>query len=337
MDTTSHCSRIRPLALSLALFSFGPLVTAQTLGADFSADYSFTSLGSVPALPASYGGLTFLDNNTLLIGGAANSAGGLTYSIGVLRDINTQQVTGFSGTATAYMGGTIGAYNDGGLVFGPGGVLFSARWPVNQLGQTKPGSTAEDKIIDTAVLGVAGSLSALNFVPTGFGGEGLIKLVSYGGGQWYSASLTPDGNGTFDLTGLVQVDLDPVAPGIQNVPGGPEGFTYIAAGNPGFGNNSLLLSEFQGGVIAAYELDALGNPLVTTRRTFLSGLTGAEGAAIDPVTGDFLFSTFGGNNQVVLVSGFTNPVPEPSSALLMLAGGLGLAAWLRRRTAASSA
>jgi hypothetical protein len=39
----------------------------------------------------------------------------------------------------------------------------------------------------------------------------------------------------------------------------------------------------------------------------MSDLQGAEGATIDPLTGDFLFSTFGGENTVVVVKGFLPP------------------------------
>lgn len=299
---------------------------AQTIGPDFAGSYTASSLGSVPGLPPRYGGLTFLDANTLLIGGSANTAAGSLYTIGVTRGADGS-ITGFSGTAQLLGGpsGTVGEYNDGGVAFGPGGVLFTARWPINGLGQTKPGSIDEDKIIDLDPLGVQSSLSAINFVPAGFGGEGRIKLVTYGGGAFYSASLTPDGNGTYDLAGLVQVDVDPDEPGTQTLPGGPEGFVYITAGNPGFATNSMLLSEYRAGLVAAYSLDADGNPLLGTRRVFVDGLSGAEGAAIDPVTGDFLFSTFGGGDQVLRVSGFAAPIPEPSTWLLMALGLAGLA------------
>ena len=319
--------------LAAVLLSLGAAASqAQTMAPGFAANYSIFNLGSVPGLPSNYGGLTFLDDNTLLIGGAANSASGSLYTISVTRGVGGF-IDGFSGSAQRYGGpnGTIGEYNDGGVVFGPGGLLFTARWPINGLGQTKPGSIDEDKIIELAPLGVASSLAALNFVPTGFGGAGLVKLVSYSGGQWYSAGLTPDGNGTFDLAGLAQVDLDPAQAGIQNLPGGPEGFVYIAAGSAGFAVNSLLVSDYLAGSVSAYELDALGNPLVTTRRNFISGLTGAEGATIDPVTGEFFFSTFGGGSRVLRVAGFAAPIPEPSTWLLM---GLGLTGCLlaaRRR------
>lgn len=312
----------------------GP-VAALTIDPFYAGDYTATSLGSVPDLPPLYGGLTFLGADTILIGGNANTAAGRIYQVGVTRDIGGH-VTGFSGSASLYPAlGAIGTFNDGGVVFGPGGVLFTSQWPVNKLGQTKPGSTAEDKVIDLAAMGVAGSHSAVNFVPGGFGGAGSIKLVSYSGGQWYDATLSSDGSGTFDLVGLAQVDLDLVAGGIQTVPGGPEGFVYIAAGNPAFAANSLLIAEYSAGRVGAYDLDADGNPLVTTRRDFITGLTGAEGATIDPLTGDFLFSTFGGGNQVFVVQGFLAPpppppppppsgVPAPGTLVLL---GAGLAGW----------
>lgn len=154
--------------------------------------------------------------------------------------------------------------------------------------------------------------------------------MSWSGGQWYSASIAPDGTGTYNLVGLAQVDLDPIAADIQNVPGGPEGFVYIDAVNPGFGTDSMLISEYSAGMVGAYQVDANGDPIPATRTRFISGLVGAEGAVIDPVTGDFLFSTFGGANQVVRVSGFLAPVPEPSTLILLTAGIL-LTHYARRR------
>lgn len=280
---------------------------ALAVGTDFASSYTAASLGSVPGLPPLYGGLTFLDDNTLLIGGNANTDAGRFYTIGVVRGVGGH-ITGFSGSASVF--GGVGEFNDGGVVFGPGGVLFTSRWPVNALGQTKPGSTNEDKIIDLAALGVAGSHAALNFVPAGFNGAGQLKLVSWSGGQFYTATLVADGSGTFDIAGIAQVDLDAVAVGIQNLGGGPEGFVYIDGTNAGFPGDSMLVSEYSAGTVGAFELDANGNPLISTRRDFLTGLSGAEGATVDPLTGDFLFSTFGGGNQVVAVQGFIAPPPR---------------------------
>ena len=81
-------------------------------------------------------------------------------------------------------------------------------------------------------------------------------------------------------------------------------------------------------------------------------VSGAEGAAIDPLTGDFLFSTFGGGNQVIVVQGFLDPceidpdlpecdgsgepgpgpsVPEPTTLGLFGVGLAGLGFARRRR------
>ena len=321
-----RASSVLVMLLCLIAASAGP-TTAVDFGLDFAGSYVGASLGSVPGLPLLYGGLTFVDPSTILIGGNANTDAGRLYTIGVTRDAGNH-ITGFFGSAALFpgAGSTIGAFNDGGVVFGPGGVLFTSRWPVNQLGQTKPGSSSEDKIVDLAALGVAQSHAALNFVPAGFGGAGRLKLVSWAGGQWYDAGLSADGSGTFNLVGLSQV----VA---STVPGGPEGFVYIRAGNAGFSVNSILISEFSAGAVGAYDVDAEGNPVIASRRSFLSGLTGAEGAAIDPLTGDFLFSTFGGGNQIFRVEGFQAPstVPEPTTLLLVSTVLAGLTVALRTR------
>jgi hypothetical protein len=61
--------------------------------------------------------------------------------------------------------------------------------------------------------------------------------------------------------------------------------------------------------IAAYQVDGEGDPIIASRRTVLTGLDGAEGAVLDPVTGDFLFSTFGGGSRVIVLRGFRAPAP----------------------------
>src|ERR687896_1542531 len=101
--------------------------------------------------------------------------------MGVARD-GAGNVVGFSGTATPFADA---AYNDGGVTYGPGGVLFLARWPQNELGQTKPSSAITDKIVPLTPLGIESSLASLLIVPPGQPGAGSLKMATYRGGAWY--------------------------------------------------------------------------------------------------------------------------------------------------------
>ena len=294
MSAFRHLS---PILIPVVLAGLAPAtVNAQRLELPFSLSYSLRSLGTVPGVPARLGGLCFKydDPDVLLIGGAANSGSGGIYSIRVTRAANGA-IVGFQGTATRVHDGT---YNDGGLQYGPNNVLFYTRYPRNEIGQFRPGSMAVDKLIAlTAVSGWNGSSpGALSFVPPGFPGAGLLKICSYSGGAFHSCSVTPDGNGTFDLVGMQRV---------ATLPGGPEGILYPPPGSPLLTDYArVLVNEYGSGSVAVYDIDQNGDPIVATRVPFVTGLSGAEGATIDPQTGSFLFSTYGGGNQVVVVDGF---------------------------------
>ena len=276
------------------------LSAAQVIDAYYAADYTYTDLGSIPDVPSQYGGLCTLlgDSNVLLIGGSANTAAGAIHSVRLVRDAN-RHIIGFDGGATVFCEA---AYNDGGLNYGPDGVLFASRWPVNQLGQIRPGSVVTDKVIDLTPWGVEGSNASLNFIPPGFPGAGRMKIASWSGGQWGELSLAPDGLGTFDVTAFTEVPS-------SRLPGGPEGFAYVPIDSPLFPAPSMILSEYSVGQVSVFELDAQGDPIIASRRLFMSGLFGAEGAFIDRPTGDFVFSTFGGGSRVIVVRGFSVPPP----------------------------
>lgn len=283
-----------------------------TFGASFASSYACNNIGSVTGLPGSYGGLTFLDSGTLLIGGNALDAGGVVGQVGVTRDAGNH-IIGFSGPATSYAA----APNiDGGLAFGPGGNLYYTAWPNNQLGQIKPGSTSADKIVNLPA-GLS-SVGAVVFVPPGFAGAGGMKLLSYGNGSWFAATLTPDGTGTYTVS---------AAP-VTTTAGGAEGVVYIAGTGSGFGgNDSVIVTDYSDSELVAYQIDANGDPDASTASTFLSGVANAEGAVIDPLTGDELLSING--NQVVVISGFS--VPEPASIALFGASIAGFGLLRRRR------
>src|SRR5579863_3331495 len=103
---------------AIAAASMCAAAQAVSISAPFSSDYSFVSLPGPVGVPTNYGGITFLDNNTLLLGGAANGPSGVIDEVSVTRDINGN-INGF-GTVTQL---ATAPYIDGGLAFGPGGDL----------------------------------------------------------------------------------------------------------------------------------------------------------------------------------------------------------------------
>jgi hypothetical protein len=272
-------------------------LAAPSMAPPYNASYTLVDLGVVPGVPMPYGGLVFKqgDSGTLLIGGSANASNAKIYAVTVTRGAGGH-VTGFSGTASAFAnatGQTAGI--DGGLTYGPGNVLFYTTFPDNTLAQIKPGGTDPAKVIP---LTTAPSVGSVAFVPTGFPGAGHLKILSWTASLWYDATVSADSTGTYD----VQVTGSGIA-----MPGDPEGAVFVSAGNPQFTAHSALVSEWNAGRVSAYELDANGDPKTATQKTFVQGLSKAEGAVIDPVTGDFLFSTWGAPNtdHVIVVQGFS--------------------------------
>lgn len=290
-------------------------VGAQTIGAEFAAAYSLVDLGTPSGVLTNFGGITLKagDPNTVLLGGAANGGSGNINQVSVVRSlINGQnRITGFTGTASVL---STAPNIDGGLLYAPNGVLMYTGYSNNILGQIKPGSATPDKVINLSDFGIASSTGTIRIIPEGFGANtGKLMIASYNGGGVYTADLVVDGNGTYDLAN--------VSGSLVNLGGSqPEGLVYVPGGSPLFPTASMLVSEYSAGRVSAYEVDALGIPILSSRRTFVTGLSGAEGATFDPLTGDFLFSTFGGGNKVISVRGFAAPavVPEAGSGLLTL-------------------
>lgn len=310
---------ILPGTLALSIFSLSGSALAQTVAPTFAGSYTLNNLGSAPGVPTNYGGLTIKsgDNNTLLLGGAANTAPGVIHNVSLVRN-GSNQITGFTGISSLY---ATAPRIDGGLTYGPSDVLFATTFNTNNLLQYKPGSTSPDKTISLSGLGVSSSTGAIQFTP-----GGTAVIASYSTSTFYSATLTSDGSGTFDVA---------IGASVAGV-GGPEGIIYVPSGSPVFSTldplaNWMLVSEYSANRVSAYKADSNWLPIGATRLDFVTGLTGAEGAALDPLTNDFLFSTFGGSNQVLTVRGFAAPssiAPEPQTLALL---GLGALGFLRRR------
>ena len=286
-----------------------PSLQGQTVDPFYSGSYSATSLGTVAGIPTPFGGIAFsaASANVILLGGAANTAPGRFYSVPVVRG-NGGHIVSF-GTPTALGFGT---HNDGGIAYGPGGVLFYAEYSGGNVGEVISGSNVDSKTVALSGLGVSGSPGPLNFVPPGFNGAGQMKVAAYDGGGFYTIAYAPDGSGTYNLTSATLA---------VTLTGGPEGIIYVPAGSPLFAVQSMIVAEYDNGQLSTYTTDANGNPVLASRHAFVTGLTGAEGSAIDPVTGDLIFSTFGGGNQVIEVRGFTTPAGATSFTFTGPTGG----------------
>ncbi|MBK6347255.1 MAG: hypothetical protein IPF68_15235 [Bacteroidales bacterium] len=259
-----------------------------------AAGYTLTNLGSVEQLPSQYGGARTRISRIRHTGGT-NSGGGL-YTVGLIRDPETKHITGFDGSAVLYVAAP---NNDGGILFDQYGTLLFTRYSMNELGQVLPDNTYIT--ISLTEFGVSSSVGALAFVPAGYPGAGGLVFSSYNAGIMYNVPYTREVSGLYSFsTKVAEVSVISDA-------AGPEGIAYIPAGSAAFPNLSMAISSYGTGTVVVYEVGEYGLPVPGTVRQMVTGLTGAEGALIDPVTGDFLFSTFGGGNKVIRISGFEKP------------------------------
>jgi hypothetical protein len=263
-----------------------------TIAAPFDAAYQAYDVGAVPGLPHTrYGGCTFdlADPNRLLIAVDAEASSGAIYAVCVMRDPEGH-VVGFHGTADRIADTP---YVDANLIWGDGGVLLYSEWPVYLLGQLLPGESAPAREIDLGLLGVDDSPGGLAFVPEPFPSAGELRAVGWPAGKWYHFDWSFDGT-LYDITSVYQT---------ATLPNGPGGIAYVPPGSPFFDVYSVVIGEWPGTTIAVYEVDVRADPVVGTRRLFLSGLGEAWAAYFEPVTGDFMFPTWG-TDRVLLVRGF---------------------------------
>ena len=271
---------------------------------------------TIPGIPSPYAGIAFKpgDPNTLLLSGYSyvTDANGTSaiYSIGVTRDANNH-VNGFLNNA-ALLSVAPGLPGNGrgigdGPAFDPTGVEFYVSPEDNSLSMIKPGSTSPDKQVDLSTKGLS-SVGPLAFVPTGYQGAGRFKLVQTTG-AFFDVTLQPDGSGTVNIASAVQAGklsgLGPDSQGNTNV---ATGIVYVAAGNDQFSQQSILATscDFNSGVnsnLVAYPADSNGS-IIAAPRTVVTGLC-ADGEAVDPLTGDVLFTSFYGFPALHVLTGFT--------------------------------
>ncbi len=285
------------------------------LAAPFANFYSVVDLGVAP-IPQPLGddssaGLMFWPNNPnlLVIGGPAGKPKAGLYLIPVIRNISNR-IIGF-GPSFRHLN-TPGLRNggiDAGLTASPdGSVLFYTTYPDNGLGQIRlygPNFPNPNQLIDLTSLGIAPSAGGVNFVPPGFPGAGRLKITSYNSDIVYDTTVSWN-----ILSGVFNIARPSSS---VTLSGGIDTITYIRAGNPGFAQHSMLVTEFNTHKISAYQLDAVGNPVPQTRQDFLLSAGNPSNApysvlsaVTDPLTGDLLISTWNnGKSQILAVRGFT--------------------------------
>ena len=300
-------------ALLVAVAASVPALPAQVIQAPFNAIYTISTIGPIPGLPTNYGAITFArDDPNLLLCSKWNTVGVQNlYSIRVARDTQGH-VTGFTGTVTPRAQAD---RIDGGLDFHPSGVLFYSRYPsgtiTNAIGQFKPGSTVPDRV--DSILG-PNYIGGLAIVPAGLPGAGRLKTLRWPGGGWTDSILIPDTMGTFTIMGEAQTAV---------LSGGPDGFAYVPRVAPLFTGPSVMVAEFNTGNLAAYSVDAQGDPVPASRQVFASGLSGAFSLTVDPVTLDMLHADWSAGT-IHLIKGFGTPCGQCSRYGTGLAGTGGL-------------
>lgn len=252
--------------------SFTASLAAQAVTPAFNGTFQAVELPAIPGI-GSYGGTAFVPGNPNLLLVTPYPSTTL-YVVPLLRDA----LGNITGTSAAIPAASVGG-TDGGAVFGPNDVLFTTWYGPNRMNQFVFGSTSPNRVDDLAPLGVAGTVGACTFVPAGLPGAGRLKIGTYGGSVVYDLPYTPDGNGTFALgSSTASVSIG----------GGIEGLVYAPTNTPLLGGQ-LLVCEWSPGLIVAYQCDAIGNPIPSTRQIVIGGANTPGGGAVDPLTGDIVF------------------------------------------------
>ena len=277
------------------------------LAAPFDMLYRVYDLGQVPGVPNNLGGtvVSSMNPNVLLVAGSSENSGGAIYSINLQRD-PCGHIIGFAGTATLVANTP---YVDANLVYTSPDLLLYTEWPLYKLSQLRAASTVPDRSTDLTTLGMDNSTDSgpggLGRVPPNLAAANELRVVTWPGGRWHHVASAPDG-ALLAINGVTQT---------VTLPNEPGGFAYVPAGSPGFANQSLIVAEWRAGNptadrVAVYEVDGQGDPMVASRREFFSKFPRPWGAYFEPVTGDYLFLSWGtGADRVFIVQGFVPPPP----------------------------
>lgn len=271
----SHAARLSLVTAAACLIPCG----AQTVAPFYATEYSLRDLGAVPGLLLSAGALVFKNDNPDRLVARFDDK---FMTVTVQRNAE-KRITGFSApTVLSDAEGYISS-----LAYGPNGVLFFSNASRAAIGEVRPGDTGISRYVDGNTLifndAALGNIDGLAFVPAGFAGAGRLKILS--NHSWYDTSVSPDGNGTYDIE-------NPVS--IVSLPSVLEAAVYVPAGQAKFANASILATDSSGARVVSFEVNTSGDPIAATAKDVVTGFTQAMGLARDPVTGDFLMTSFGG-------------------------------------------
>lgn len=277
------------------------------LAPPYDAIYSVYDLGPVPGVPNPLGGAVVKvdDRDTLLIAGASERPEGAIYAIGVRRDA-CGHIVGWQGTG-AVVANT--PYVDANLLYVRPDLMVYTEWPQFTFSQLPQGATAPAARTDLRTVGLPSTgdqgPGGVGLVPPSLPAAGQLRMVTWPAGAWVHATTTPNGN-LLNVTGVTQT---------RTLPNNPGGFAYVPAGSPGFPDQAIIVAEWRTSGqaddrVAVYDADAQGDPVVATRREFFAAFPRPWGAYFEPVTGDYLFLSWGlGVDRVYVVQGFVPPPP----------------------------
>ncbi len=282
------------------------LPEAAPIAGTFSEHYRSIDLGLPPGVPTPFGCITAIpgQSESILVGGGANSPEGKLYKVAIRRD-GLGHIAGFDGQAEEI---APAPYNDGGCVFLTPDLLLMSKWPVHQLAlvslatKSVVGSVALLNVgIPTAGQAANESSAAIAVIPGASPPGSRIKIMTWPSGRMFEAQVSIE-------SGLVISNV--VESGVLATVG-PEGIAYVPPGSPGIVGTAAIVAEWSRGAIAVYQTDAQGVLNPESRQEVLQ-LKGAEGAYFDPISGDFLFSTFGNGaaERIVGLRGFARTPGE---------------------------
>ncbi|MSP26317.1 MAG: hypothetical protein EXR75_14405 [Myxococcales bacterium] len=270
------------------------------LAPEFVDTYFAYDLGTPPGMPSGHlGGCVILHNdmNKLLLVGASELESAGLYVIGVVRDA-CGHIDGWKGTAEKVASVP---FMDASLVYAKNDTLLYSMWPVAKIGQLLPGASSPASETD---LGVTDSPGGLGFVPSFLpAAAGQLRALGHPYGSFYNVAAKLNGD-LFDITGVTV---------ITSLMGGPGGFAYVPPGSPLFPKPSIIIAEWSDKKVAAYEVNATGDPKLETRSDFFSFFASPWGAYFEPVTGDYIFVGWHSSpDKLFIVRGFEKPPAAPT-------------------------